>query len=538
MKKYIFAIAIGAVLFGGFSLRASAFDFSGYTLGDVTGQENWDATGCTSPNVVTTTVGGYTKALDISGCAPTNAAAWQYTIPASGVVTSSIIFYVTNSGAAKWTFGQASDTDYWNLGPRYQDNNGTLRYLDGGFSWTDSSAINTPNVPWQLDVEIDATSSPETYKVCAFEVGQTPCTLGADKTFPGGDMTLNYAYFGDETGGGMNTYLLELKGVLFPSTPPPPVVPAATFIVPSTSYYGPDFSNWVINFYPNTTTTKTYYLQVQYYNGAFVSTSSVDTQNYVHRDYSSIVTNGTTTWTFPKTDPLFNYENSNEATSTWNAALYISTSSPSNFFSQTDFVSFIITPHATTTGLGTTTQYFSDGTTSSVALNNLAGPFFWNPAQVFTGPSTIPQTLASSSAELAAQCPPPADWTDIGGGLTYGFCSAINWLFVPPAASQQYINDSVAAMKSVPPFSYFFLLNATVSSTVPATSTFTGSSMIITDDIYGHTSSIELFPADVSQNSFLADTTYYGQSVANLWYNLILGAFIVVIVVSIYKLVA
>lgn len=234
-----------------------------------------------------------------------------------------------------------------------------------------------------------------------------------------------------------------------PYVPPEPTI-TGNITIASSGYNGPDFTNWVIAITPPTSSISTYYGKISYQAGptwTFV--------NNIYSDTFAITTNQTSTiyWPVHKSQSLFNYQNNNGVTSSWSAQLYLSTST--TFSSVTDSSTFIISPFATTSTLSSVIQTNASGTTSTVALNELTGPFFWNAMQPFTGGGTwYTETIASSSAKLYASCTPASDWTDVGGGIAYGIC--VGWNLITSKTGEFFANTAqttYSALSKVFPFS-------------------------------------------------------------------------------------
>lgn len=99
---------------------------------------------------------------------------------------------------------------------------------------------------------------------------------------------------------------------------------------------------------------------------------------------------------------------------------------------------------------------------------------------VVYGTSSVPGGFANNSTSTQI-CTPGKDWTDIGGGLSYGICTGIQMLFVPDDRSTQFFIDGVTGFQHVPPMSFLFDAINTVSSTLTTVATTTTSSAEILD---------------------------------------------------------
>jgi len=174
--------------------------------------------------------------------------------------------------------------------------------------------------------------------------------------------------------------------------------------------------------------------------------------------------------------------------------------------------------------------------------SNLTAPAGFNPSQqcggVCQGFGTVGggsiATPTSTIAATGAQCSPPADFTDIGGGIAYGFCSTINFLFVPNATTQGILAGDMNSLQSVPPFSWFFATNNYIIQGAGANNQTTpdnGVSFQYYTGINMATSTVTLLPANLTSNSFLSD----GRLVDD-YYNLILTFCIVFAIIMVYKI--
>ena len=90
-------------------------------------------------------------------------------------------------------------------------------------------------------------------------------------------------------------------------------------------------------------------------------------------------------------------------------------------------------------------------TTYSITQLNNTGTSTTANVQQSTNPTPPPPSAASSTFT----CAPPTGATDIGGGIAWGFCSVINYLFVPPPSVLQTTGADLAQFQNVLPFSIF-----------------------------------------------------------------------------------
>lgn len=163
-------------------------------------------------------------------------------------------------------------------------------------------------------------------------------------------------------------------------------------------------------------------------------------------------------------------------------------------------------------------------------------------------------TPSSTIAAIGNQCTPPDGITDIGGGIAYGFCETLNFLFVPNATTNGILAGDLNILETAPPFSWFFQTNNQIANDANTTiapapgggityiiggnasgtqvTPNNGVAFTIFTGITGATNSLTLLPADLTTNSFLAN----GRLVDD-YYNLILTALIVVAIILIYKVI-
>lgn len=344
----------------------------------------------------------------------------------------------------------------------------------------------------------------------------TPDTLQPDDTI---EFQLNNAHEAPRTGantiswsGNSEVYSLQtciatassdVSGVGCPGNGPTPPSIAGSFAFPAQSSTIPDFTNWVINLQANTSTPFTDYFKITYWTDSQGFTSSTAPFN----DYTSVQTNSTSSflWAFPKSRSLFSYQNNNVATATWFAQL--DESPDTSFLNLTHqiTISFTISPTLTTTTITTSTS--------------LAGPFFWNPIQQQA--TFFSQTIASSSAILAAQCQKPDNSLFgflTGEDLRYAMCSIVNYLIVPDPNVETNYNDSVANAKRVPPFSWLFATTDILTTAVSSTPTTTD--MIFDGPaVGGGTTTYTLYTA-----STFNTVPEYNQA-RTIWFNFVLSLF-------------
>lgn len=273
--------------------------------------------------------------------------------------------------------------------------------------------------------------------------------------------------------------------------------PVAKFIFPTSTYSGPDFSNWAAKLTSLATNT-TYYGAVSYQVGpvwTFVQK--------INTDYFSINTGNATSviWTVPKSLSLFAYQNNTGATSSWTATIAIGLSPDLNV-ATSDQETFVISPFATSTPV--------------LPGANLAGPFFYNSIQ--QTPSIAPENFASSSAAFSAACPAPGGFTDWGGGLYWAACSTFQLLLIPSPSAQNNLTYNLQRVEGQAPLSWFFATTQTITSSTVAMNTSTAQGWVMPiQNFDGTTSTITLMPALASAVPFMG-----GSAFQNTLFNLIL----------------
>lgn len=161
-------------------------------------------------------------------------------------------------------------------------------------------------------------------------------------------------------------------------------------------------------------------------------------------------------------------------------------------------------------------------------------------------------TPSSTIAANGATCTPASGPTDIGGGIAYGFCTAVNYLFVANSSTQNIINGDMGILEGVPPFSWFFRTNAEIAAlangdtsyvtpggsavyTINPNTTTTpnnGVAFTILTGLGTATNTFTLLPANLTSNSFLSD----GRLVDD-YYNLILTFMIALAIIAVYKII-
>jgi len=300
----------------------------------------------------------------------------------------------------------------------------------------------------------------------------------------------------------------------------PGVSVPAYFNFPTSTYSGPDFSNWQIQLNGLATDT-TYYGEIDYQPG--------DVFTYVQKIYSdkftaSVSSEGGTVninWPVQKNiaNSLYNYQNHDTTSSDWIALLYVSTSSNMTGLATSGQVTFNITPYSSCSPTSTPTGYYAA----------MAGPFFWNYYQ-FSGSQQC-QTLASTTGNLyAPDCTPAASWTDIGGGLNYAICSAENKLFTPDKGLSDSLNTSFQNLKSTPPLVWLLAGPNAVTAMSQTSSGTEQISMTVLNysngALTGTTSSL-VMASNNNPNTGHSDQNGLITLLKTVWFNLFLGGIMI-----------
>lgn len=192
-----------------------------------------------------------------------------------------------------------------------------------------------------------------------------------------------------------------------------------------------------------------------------------------------------------------------------------------------------------------TTKFRIDITSSTIQLTTSTqdvGPFWYNPFQ--QTPTYEFQSVTSSVAGLynsssTQDCPPPADWTDFGGGLYYATCRTMNYLFTPGPFTTDIVSSTIASIEAVPPYSWFFQVNNTVLAAASSTPTSSpGLSVAVPFGFGKPTTTLTLLAPDPTTVPNLNEHTPYGpHTLLELIWNATLVGFIALILYGIYKMV-
>jgi len=173
--------------------------------------------------------------------------------------------------------------------------------------------------------------------------------------------------------------------------------------------------------------------------------------------------------------------------------------------------------------VSTTTLQINPTISTSSATSTWNGDFT-------IGTTTNPYFNAPTPQNISTACVPAADWTDIGGGLRYAGCETLNFLFVPPDFATAQLEGAIVNMQSVPPFSWFFQVSTDVQTIADTTSTAVGLTTPSIPIPFGGTTTLQILPADPMTNSYLS-------TIADIWYNFLLGIGCMAILLTIIKFI-
>lgn len=352
------------------------------------------------------------------------------------------------------------------------------------------------------------------FDACRYDAGSTNQSSYKSYSFPQVPLFMNPFLFPD----GNLDWSISIWADYTPLVPPTGTT--AFFVFPNNSTLNtvPDFTNWKIGL--GASPGQTINGKIEYQMG--------NVWTYVNKIYSdsffyNMGTDNSALLPILKNNTLWgscSQSNLAGCTQQWIAEIYLN---GSNATSAEQIFNIRI---------GTSTVQLTSSTQN-------VGPFLYNPFQLT--PSNEFVSVASSVASLYASstgCPVAKDWTDIGGGLSYAFCSTINFLFVPGAVGLDQISSTVSSLEGVPPYSWFFQVNNQIVSSASSTPTSTGLAFTDVPTGFGHSSTITILKADPSTDINLTRITKYGpQSLLSLIWNAFLVGVIILIVVAFYKLV-
>lgn len=98
------------------------------------------------------------------------------------------------------------------------------------------------------------------------------------------------------------------------------------------------------------------------------------------------------------------------------------------------------------------------GVSAEVTFSTPYGPLLPQTTTSVTQISTSgPGFLFWEVTSSTSQCVPAADWTDVGGGIKYGFCSAIEWLLIPDNSNVNFMQNALLRYKTLFPFNLIFM---------------------------------------------------------------------------------
>lgn len=161
------------------------------------------------------------------------------------------------------------------------------------------------------------------------------------------------------------------------------------------------------------------------------------------------------------------------------------------------------------------------------------------------GSGSFPTSSTSTANANNVSCPPASDWTDIGGGLRYGFCSTINYLFYPSASSTEAFNDHVNAITKVPPFgwlwaTYYVTGNVSTMTSTPTDIVAYNAPNFVNGEIVGTTTwvvaSVNNFDSPLQGHTYGSGTTW--TQLREVWFNFVIYAvcgFLLLIIIIVLK---
>jgi len=123
--------------------------------------------------------------------------------------------------------------------------------------------------------------------------------------------------------------------------------------------------------------------------------------------------------------------------------------------------------------LGTTISngsklYIGYTPTTATTTNNLYYQIFsGNSATAYFTPD--PAFSGFATTTLSEKCEPPSNILDVGGGVRYGLCAGMSFLFVPTPASLSQFSGLGTAVQTKFPFQYFYSIKDTLDDLVAST---------------------------------------------------------------------
>ncbi len=351
-----------------------------------------------------------------------------------------------------------------------------------------SQPLNQTNTTWYYDTTVSDASNTITFPVQSFTISPQ-------------------AY------GGCEQYGIDTSPI------------ALTNPLPSSTVVN-DFPNWVVST-PNLLEGCNYQLQVSYLPGigsysphSDETTFSVTPGGIVFQGTGASSTNDSSV-SIPKSINIWNFYNATTTEVKYTAILYdADTGNAVGLDSGQFYIGYSSTSSAATTPPGFDSTLQCGGVCNNFGtVGSGAGV-----GSIFTSTSTV--------ATAGQACPSPSGPTDIGGGIYYGVCETLNFLFVPNATTNGILAGDLNALQQSPPFSWFFMTNNTIyQATANGSASSTPLAFTIYTGINGATTTMTLMPADPTTNSFLSNGILIDD-----WYNFLLTLCVIVVIIMLYKL--
>jgi hypothetical protein len=253
--------------------------------------------------------------------------------------------------------------------------------------------------------------------------------------------------------------------------------PVITFLYPTDATTTPPFSPWIFSVVaPNASDTyqiSVHWQQLEYGTGILGGNGLWPNANYfqIFGD-TSVQFQGTGSAmnipvARPSRDLNYTYDKFNE--DLWTATAYLRDVTAGNIVA-TSSINFTLLRYGADYGgaigaVGTTTYYTPGINASGTLITNSSTNNFTAPVD-----GGVPLRNASSSNG----CTPAADWTDVGGGISYGLCTATYNLFTPNDAYTTDIENTFSNIQQDFPFSAAYsVLNGVAKAAVQSASSTT-----------------------------------------------------------------
>jgi hypothetical protein len=257
---------------------------------------------------------------------------------------------------------------------------------------------------------------------------------------------------------------------------PPPGASMINFVFPENGTTTPPFSPWILSI-DGATTTNRYRAEVQWtrinhdcgYNALYFTYFSCRIWN----DKSVSFHGSTSTILLPITKPDrdLEYVYDKFTDDLWAAEAFL--------YDETQGRSFV----ATSTINFTMLRYYGDygGSIGAVGTTTYQRPIINASGTIdySEGTSNFTSQVAGGqklrNASSTSGCTPASDWTDVGGGISYGLCTATNQLFSPGEAYTADIQNSFANLQGDFPFSFAYSTLGAISTAAQAATASTSS---------------------------------------------------------------